>query len=237
MADIRDIDLYRAIVRDLGHDFPPGSVVLDFGCGEGRMVRQLRELGYDAYGTDITLSEQNHFLRLIPSNAPYRIPFDEETFDAVVSSSVLEHVKNLPEAVAEMHRVLKPGGFCLHFFPPKLRFIEDHIFVPLAGVFQGYPWLLFWSFLGIRNSFGRNRPCRENANRNYEFLKQKTAYLSKRELRKCISRCFDKVTFAETCHIKHSYGRARILRPVVRVLPVVASLYSSFHLRVLFYQK
>jgi ubiquinone/menaquinone biosynthesis C-methylase UbiE len=228
----KNIDLYKAIARDLGHDITAGSVILDFGCGEGQMVRQLRELGFEAYGADIVISGQNHFLRLIPN--PYRIPFDDRTFDAVFSCSVLEHVKNLSEAVSEIHRVLKPGGFCLHFFPPKLRPIEDHIFVPFAGAIQGYPWLLFWSFLGIRNSFGKTRQYRENAALNYKFLKGKTAYISKRKLRECASRCFENVIFAEKYHIRHSYGRARLLYPLITVLPPVASLYSSFHMRVLF---
>jgi SAM-dependent methyltransferase len=231
----KDIDLYRAIARDLGHDITAKSAILDFGCGEGQMVRKLRASGFEAYGADILLSEQNEFLRLIQN--PYRIPFDDRTFDAVISCSVLEHVKNLPEAVSEMYRVLKPAGFCLHFFPPKLRPIEGHIFVPFAGALQGYPWLLFWSFLGIRNSFGINRPYRENAILNYKFLKEQTAYVSKRKLREHVSRCFNNVRFVEKYHIKHSYGRARLLHPLVSLLPAVASLYGSFHMRVLFCEK
>ena len=233
----KDIDLYRAIARELGHNIGPGSLILDFGCGAGQMVRQLREGGYKAYGTDIVPSEQYEFLRVIPDSGDYRIPFEEGMFDAIISCSVLEHVKNLPIAVAEMHRVLKPGGFCLHFFPPNLRLIEDHIFVPFAGVFQGFFWLLFWSFLGVRNSFGRSRLYRENALHNYKFLKEQTAYISKRKLRECMSRSFDKVIFAEKYHIRHSYGRARMIYPLVAVLPPVASLYSSFHMRVLYCRK
>src|SRR5262249_13519338 len=100
-----------------------------------------------------------------------------------------------------------------------------------------YTWLLFWSFLGIRNSFGRNRPYRENAALNYKFLKEKTAYVSKRELHECMSYCFDKVILAERHHIKHSYGLGRLLYPFVELLPLVARLYSSFHMRVLFCEK
>ena len=135
----KDIHLYRAIAGDIGREFAASLVILDFGCGDGQMVRRLRESGFKAYGVDIVLSEQTQTLRLISNDSAYRIPFDERTFDAVISSSVLEHVKNLDEAVAEMYRVLKPGGFCLHFFPPKLRPIEGHIFVPFAGVLQGIP--------------------------------------------------------------------------------------------------
>jgi len=39
-----------------------------------------------------------------------RIPFDDGTFDYVINKEVMEHVENLDEALAEIHRVLKPGG-------------------------------------------------------------------------------------------------------------------------------
>src|SRR5215470_2257828 len=91
-------------------------------------------------------------------------------------------------------RVLRSDGFCLHFFPPKLRPVEGHIFVPFAGALQGYPWLLLWSFLGIRNSYGRNRSYRGNGTLNYKFKNENTAYISKK-LRECVSQYFDKVTF------------------------------------------
>jgi ubiquinone/menaquinone biosynthesis C-methylase UbiE len=231
----KDIRLYEAIAEDLGKPFAAGSsIVLDFGCGDGQLVRRLRELGFEAYGTDILLKEQDDTLRLIRNGNQYRFPFADRMFDAIISCSVLEHVKNLSEAVAEMHRVLKPGGFCLHFFPPKLRPIEAHTFVPFAGVFQSYAWLLFWSLIGVRNSFGKTRTFVKNAQHNYEFLHKKTAYQSRRELREHMSQYFDRVLFVERHHVKHSYGRVRAIHPIVHIVPQLASLYSAFHLTVLF---
>jgi ubiquinone/menaquinone biosynthesis C-methylase UbiE len=112
----KDISLYGAIAKDLGKSFAPGSIVLDFGCGEGQLVLRLRERGFEAYGTDVLLNERNETLRLIRSYTKYRFPFPDQMFDAVISCSVLEHVNNLSQVIAEMHRVLKPSGFCLHFF-------------------------------------------------------------------------------------------------------------------------
>ena len=232
-----DVLLYKAIAGDLGHKLTAATVILDFGCGNGETVGQLRTFGFQAYGVDITLDQETEFLRCIPKDSEYYIPFDDSTFDVIVSMSVLEHVKNLSKAVSEMWRVLKPGGCCLHYFPPKFRPIEGHLFVPLGGWLQAYPWLLFWSYLGVRNSFGKTRPYKENAILNYNFLKEKTAYRSKKELRESFSSCFKAVSFVERYQIKHSYGRARFLYPLVRLFPPIASLYSSLHLRVLFCEK
>jgi SAM-dependent methyltransferase len=45
------------------------------------------------------------------------IPFPDDSFDVVFSSNVLEHVLDLPYLQAEMKRVLKPGGYCVHLMP------------------------------------------------------------------------------------------------------------------------
>src|SRR4051794_17135538 len=65
-----------------------GARLLDFGCGEGRLYRAFKSLGYGAYGCDFAseLDPDGDRLRLIED--PYRLPFDDETFDLVVSSQV-----------------------------------------------------------------------------------------------------------------------------------------------------
>jgi ubiquinone/menaquinone biosynthesis C-methylase UbiE len=235
--DTKEIQLHRAILNELGYDINDKSKILDFGCGEGETVYQYRRAGFNAFGADIKLNQENDFLKLIQTTNGYDMPFPDKTFDFVFSQSVFEHVQNLSLALFEICRVLKPGGVSLHFFPPRWKPIEDHIFVPFAGVFQGYSWLLLWSFLGVRHSFGRNRRYSENAIINYKYLKEYTAYRSKKELRNCVSQYFDKVVFAERYHIKHSYGRARRLSSLIKIFPFLVRLYSTFHCRVIFFAK
>lgn len=55
-----------------------------------------------------------------------RLPFDDETFEAVIANQVLEHIKDLVALVREVHRVLRPGGvFVVHV--PYFRSAWAHI--------------------------------------------------------------------------------------------------------------
>src|SRR5262245_27366221 len=107
MKEAENFRLYSAITQELGRDIASGSTILDFCCGDGKSVYLLRNFGFNAFGVDIRLNREDEFLRLIPSDLKYRLPFDDETFDFIFSYQVLEHAKNLPEVLSEMCRVLK----------------------------------------------------------------------------------------------------------------------------------
>jgi SAM-dependent methyltransferase len=232
-----DALLQRLILNELGYSVRRESTILDFGCGGGERVFELRKLGFNTFGVDIKLDQHQEFLRLIPAGELYRIPFDDETFDFVFSNQVLEHVQDHHVALSEIRRVLKPGGFSLHYFPPKYRPLEPHTFVPLGGAIQNRLWLTAWALAGIRNSFQTGLTAKAVADRNYEFLQQNTCYLSTRELRTLVLSCFGNITFAEAYFIKHSPGRSRHLYPLVKVLPPLASIFSATHERVVFFAK
>ena len=116
--------------------------VLDFGCGTGDLVRDLRLAGFDAYGADVfyegasfeqldgdELLAGGYIRRIGPGD---ELPFPENFFDAVVSHMVIEHVENLNAVVDQAHRVLKPGGLAYHQFPTLEVIREGHFGVPLS---------------------------------------------------------------------------------------------------------
>jgi SAM-dependent methyltransferase len=228
--------LHRNILKELGFSLAPGAKVLDFGCGAGAMVAEYRSAGYEAFGCDIELAEQTDLLKRIDTGS-YGLPFPEGSFDFVFSDQVFEHVKNLALAVGEIHRVMKPGAVSLHIFPARWKPVESHTFVPFAGRFQSYPWLLAWAFFGIRNSFQGGKSFREVAALNLAYLKNKTRYLSKQEIVNAVCACFDKLKFAEKEMLKHNYGSARYIYPLTRFSPAISWLYSTLYARVIFLQK
>jgi SAM-dependent methyltransferase len=237
MEDTKDIQLHRAILNELGYDINLQSTILDFGCGEGKRVYQYRSLGFNAFGADIKLTKENYFLRRIHSSPVYGIPFNDETFDFVFSEQVFEHVQDHSSVLAEICRILKSGGFSLHIFPSKYKPIEPHVFVPFGGIFQAYTWLLLWALVGVKNSFQKSLGFREVTDSNHKYLKNQTCYLSKRRIRSLVLTHFRNITFAERYLIKHSYGRARYIHPLIAIFPFFPLLYSSLHCRVIFFKK
>jgi len=229
------------IIEDLDYGLGPESVILDFGCGSGRRVLGLRSLGYQSYGCDFKFKEQDNadtsslvqrqIIRLIQEH-PYRLPFDDDTFDVVMSDQVFEHVNNYPESIAEISRVLKADGCCLHIFPSRYKMIEPHSLVPFATVLRSYPWLYIWAALGIRNQHQRDLSIRETVDRNSRYLAGHTNYLTKAQVRQHFENSFGEVKFCEELFLKYS-KRGFHLYKLSWVFSFLPFIYSTFHSRVI----
>jgi arsenite methyltransferase len=101
-------------------DIPPGGIALDVGSGPGNITASLaRVAGPDGLALGVDISEpmlaravraqagpQVGFLRADAQ----RLPFRDETFDAVVSIAMLQLIPNPSAALAEIARVLRPGA-------------------------------------------------------------------------------------------------------------------------------
>ncbi len=232
----RHLKLHQDILRELECELTAGARVLDFGCGAGKMVAEYCANGYDAFGCDIRVANESERLRRIDAGKSI-IPFPDQTFDFVFSDQVLEHVQDHEQAFAELARVLKQGGISLHIFPARLKPTEAHVLIPFGGVLQQRWWLTLWAALGIRNSFQKGKQVREVVNLNSQYLREQTNYLTRRQITNAASKHFVELTFAEQHMIKHSYGKARHIYSLTRLLPSLARLYSTFYARVIFLRK
>jgi 2-polyprenyl-6-hydroxyphenyl methylase/3-demethylubiquinone-9 3-methyltransferase len=91
----------------------PGAVLVDVGCGAGLLAPHLAGKGYRHIGLDLVTSalEQaaTHGVSVIRGDA-LRIPLRTGYADVVSAGELLEHVTDLTGAVAEICRILRPGG-------------------------------------------------------------------------------------------------------------------------------
>lgn len=112
-----------------GHDFKwkwpkikpelpkANSVILDFGCGDGRYVNEFLKVNdYKIIGTDISPHAINQAKRKFPKVKFFVTPEDQkltiknESIDFTLAADVIEHIFDVSNFLCEMNRCLKKGG-------------------------------------------------------------------------------------------------------------------------------
>lgn len=252
---LKNVHVCLNAFKDLGAPIDKDQTILDFGCGEGRMIYHFRKLGYKAFGMDVVQPLSDTHLRMtrerlrkpredvIRVDETGRIPFPDNYFDLVYSWEVMDHVQNHELAFSEIRRVLKPGGKSLHYFPSRYRLLEAHVSVPLASIFQSYRYLLFWAEVGIRRRSQLSFTAEETARDNFEFLKSSTTYLSTRDLVRLILSYFGNLQFVESVFWKYNGGKTGLIYRTLsrlglpQLVPVAARLLSPFARRAVFFEK
>ena len=115
--DLRDMEDVLAsagvAIEDLGN-------ILEFGCGDGRMIRWLGHLAAtrEVWGVDIHAQRifwcKQHLgpgLRFLTTTTVPHLPFEDRHFGFVFAGSVFTHIDDLADAwIAELRRILRPGG-------------------------------------------------------------------------------------------------------------------------------
>jgi SAM-dependent methyltransferase len=125
----------RPAILDLAGDVA-GRRVLDAGCGSGVLFAALRARGAIVTGFDKSAGMLEQARRRLGDDADLRVadlgnplPFPDGTFDDVIASLVLHYLEDWGPALAELRRVLKPGG--------RVIVSVDH---PLAVTLRDREW-------------------------------------------------------------------------------------------------
>lgn len=128
----------------------PDMTVLDCGCGPGTITRDIarRIAPGRVTGLDFNPSQVERAIRDAQAEgidnagfrqgSAYELPFEAESFDAVFSHALLEHLREPAKAVSEFFRVLKPGGMLGVCTPDWGGFLVAPPSAEMADAFQAY---------------------------------------------------------------------------------------------------
>lgn len=214
-----DADCLLATLAIAGYWTRANARILDFGCGAGNLTYLLRDRGFQAFGFDVhervewrDPTDKSWFRFLSneitdPSDfrvEKFEIPFASRFFDVIFSTTVLEHVVDLPPVMGELARVLKADGAGLHIYPSRSLLVEPHMYVPFAGQLQNLLWFRLWANIGVRNEFQEGMSARDVADKNYQYARSGLNRLSDREMIKICRRNFSYVRRVDEAHYHNS---------------------------------
>jgi len=102
----------------------PDDRILEIGCGIGTVVHELSSKGHDIIGIDISgeaieYGRKKYGGLRLEVQAAETLPYMDESFDAVLSFDLFEHIAAIDMHVDEVRRVLCPGGYYLFQTPNK----------------------------------------------------------------------------------------------------------------------
>jgi len=171
--------LMNRLLAEEARKLSPQSFVLDAGAGEGRFQPLFAHTHY--FGVDLAVGDMTwDYSQLSAFNTLEQLSFPDNTFDAVICVQVLEHLAEPAAVLAELQRVLRPGG-CLLLIAPQswhehqiphdffrytsygLRHLLDRtgLEVETMRALGGYYWYLSFQLQTLPYwTFSRNRPTR-----------------------------------------------------------------------------
>jgi demethylmenaquinone methyltransferase/2-methoxy-6-polyprenyl-1,4-benzoquinol methylase len=135
---------------------PPAAQLLDIGSGNGQLVQEALRLHPDCntIAADLTqsmlevgrLRDKTDKILWTRSNSAH-LPFNDLSFDGVISGFLLRNLSDIFQGIREQYRVLKPGGRIVvldtskppqHLLSPLIRFYMKKIMPTLGGIVSGH---------------------------------------------------------------------------------------------------
>ena len=138
-TDGADVEYVEQIVPMAAQRLRGAKRVLDVGTGEGQLARVAAEcgaelvVGIDPTWTQVEVAQRKGGAPMYSRAEAATLPFADETFDCVLACLVFEHIAAVDSAIAEVARVLVPGGRFVFFLnhpllqTPGSGWIDDQI--------------------------------------------------------------------------------------------------------------
>lgn len=153
-TDGADPEYVEQILPLAARELAGAERVLDVGCGDGQISRLAMAggattvVGIDPTWNQVRVAAERGGEAVFTRAGAAALPFVDATFDAVVACLVFEHIREVDAAIAEVARVLAPGGrFCFFLNHPLLQtpssgWIDDQVLDPPEQYWRIGPYLV-----------------------------------------------------------------------------------------------
>ena len=128
----------QRLLREALSPLPPRACVLDSGCGNGVFTAFLSQLGYDAVGLDISSTaigfarQRYPGVRFEAASLDDRLPFHDQTFDAIWCTEVVEHLFDVQAALSEIQQIISRDD------PPAIYYMQRQWTTVLRNDIEGF---------------------------------------------------------------------------------------------------
>ena len=206
----------RKIIEVVGRDRIADARVLDIGTGAGVMASELAKVAREVTGVDVrdqrTTFDGYRFVQVEGTT----LPFDDRSFDVVLSNHVIEHVGERDDQLRhlrEVGRVLADDGVCYLAVPNRWVLLEPHFRLPFLSWIPRPLRDPYVRLAGKGDFYDCNLPTRRSLERLFA-----AAGFSHRELTIDAMRAMDRIecpTGLTGSILRAPDGLLRLLLPVV----------------------
>ncbi len=137
-----ELPTLRRVIAAVRRHVPTGRL-LEIGCGRGDLLRVASEAGYEADGCDLVTSESVSLGVTVRATAFRGAGYPSALFDVVITRNTIEHLFDPAAELAEIRRVLRPGGR-LYIKVPNVDFEHGIRCLAVFGKLRAFhpPWHL-----------------------------------------------------------------------------------------------
>ena len=154
--------------------------ILDLANGYGGGTHELTSYSKKVFGLDLNNLFRSNSINQVSGNA-LQTPFQDNTFDLIICSSLIEHLEQPEKLLCEIKRILKPNQYLYLSYPPFFSINGGHDYAPfhLLGEKAAVILSKFFSKIMMKKKFGKKLEIRnsfKNAYGNWGLYKMTIKY-------------------------------------------------------------